>query len=178
MGGLGSVRPKDLAAPYRLSSHAQVRRHDRDSSRLRRWPDGHRTSPLTSIGVEPLTRSQARSSGVGPTSEDACHRTTVLVSLDDADLSSDSYQLFERCARVLSTMSSMFERRSRADVFQHQLFLGPRRHSSAVEQLFRKQQVLGSNPSVGSTPIVRAREEQLSGVGRIFATTGSARGPW
>ena len=26
------------------------------------------------------------------------------------------------------------------------------RHSSAVEQLFRKQQVLGSNPSVGSTP--------------------------
>ena len=29
--------------------------------------------------------------------------------------------------------------------------LGRRRHSSAVEQLFRKQQVLGSNPSVGST---------------------------
>ena len=28
----------------------------------------------------------------------------------------------------------------------------PGRHSSAVEQLFRKQQVLGSNPSVGSTP--------------------------
>ncbi len=27
----------------------------------------------------------------------------------------------------------------------------PRRHSSVVEQLFRKQQVLGSNPSVGST---------------------------
>jgi RNA polymerase sigma-70 factor (ECF subfamily) len=27
------------------------------------------------------------------------------------------------------------------------------RHSSAVEQLFRKQQVLGSNPSVGSIPI-------------------------
>ena len=26
------------------------------------------------------------------------------------------------------------------------------RHSSAVEQLFRKQQVLGSNPSVGSIP--------------------------
>ena len=30
----------------------------------------------------------------------------------------------------------------------------PGRHSSAVEQLFRKQQVLGSNPSVGSTPLV------------------------
>ena len=31
--------------------------------------------------------------------------------------------------------------------------LPSRRHSSAVEQLFRKQQVLGSNPSVGSTPL-------------------------
>ncbi len=29
--------------------------------------------------------------------------------------------------------------------------LAPRRHSSVVEQLFRKQQVLGSSPSVGST---------------------------
>ena len=29
----------------------------------------------------------------------------------------------------------------------------PGRHSSAVEQLFRKQQVLGSNPSVGSSPL-------------------------
>ena len=28
-----------------------------------------------------------------------------------------------------------------------------RRHSSVVEQLFRKQQVLGSNPSVGSIPL-------------------------
>jgi hypothetical protein len=31
----------------------------------------------------------------------------------------------------------------------------PSRHSSAVEQLFRKQQVLGSNPSVGSTSPLR-----------------------
>ena len=37
-----------------------------------------------------------------------------------------------------------------------------RRHSSAVEQLFRKQQVLGSNPSVGSTPPFRAQEALLS----------------
>src|SRR6185369_13568888 len=37
--------------------------------------------------------------------------------------------------------------------------LGPRRHSSAVEQLFRKQQVLGSNPSVGSTPSLVAMTE-------------------
>ena len=33
----------------------------------------------------------------------------------------------------------------------------PRRHSSAVEQLFRKQQVLGSNPSVGSSDLTRRR---------------------
>ncbi len=32
-----------------------------------------------------------------------------------------------------------------------------RRHSSAVEQLFRKQQVLGSNPSVGSSESNRSR---------------------
>jgi hypothetical protein len=36
----------------------------------------------------------------------------------------------------------------------------PGRHSSAVEQLFRKQQVLGSNPSVGSTSPIRTPEEQ------------------
>src|SRR4051812_30966072 len=35
----------------------------------------------------------------------------------------------------------------------HPLSLAARRHSSVVEQLFRKQQVLGSNPSVGSTPV-------------------------
>ena len=39
----------------------------------------------------------------------------------------------------------------------------PRRHSSAVEQLFRKQQVLGSNPSVGSIPPSRVRVGLLSG---------------
>ena len=39
-----------------------------------------------------------------------------------------------------------------ADAHEHRLSLARRRHSSAVEQLFRKQQVLGSNPSVGSTP--------------------------
>jgi hypothetical protein len=35
---------------------------------------------------------------------DAICRTTVLVSLDNAGLPSDGYQLFERCARVLSTI--------------------------------------------------------------------------
>jgi hypothetical protein len=44
------------------------------------------------------------------------------------------------------------------------LFCASRRHSSAVEQLFRKQQVLGSNPSVGSTPPFRAPEALLSGL--------------
>ena len=38
----------------------------------------------------------------------------------------------------------------------------PGRHSSAVEQLFRKQQVLGSNPSVGSTPPIRARIRRIA----------------
>ena len=40
---------------------------------------------------------------------------------------------------------------NKATAFEHRLFLVTRRHSSVVEQLFRKQQVLGSNPSVGST---------------------------
>ena len=40
--------------------------------------------------------------------------------------------------------------------------LGRRRHSSAVEQLFRKQQVLGSNPSVGSISPFRAQKALLS----------------
>ena len=45
--------------------------------------------------------------------------------------------------------------------------LEPRRHSSVVEQLFRKQQVLGSNPSVGSTIPERN-----------FFTHPRALGPW
>src|SRR6478672_10112672 len=36
----------------------------------------------------------------------------------------------------------------------------PGRHSSAVEQLFPKQQVLGSNPSVGSTPLLHSSAKQ------------------
>jgi hypothetical protein len=34
----------------------------------------------------------------------------------------------------------------------------------------RKQQVLGSNPIVGSTPLFRAQEEQLSGVSTVLPT--------
>ena len=64
-----------------------------------------------------------------------------------------SYQLFGRCsmriglaARLESSVRTAADRR-------HHLYSRSGRHSSAVEQLFRKQQVLGSNPSVGSTPL-------------------------
>src|SRR5690349_20209469 len=40
-----------------------------------------------------------------------------------------------------------------------------RRHSSVVEQLFRKQQVLGSNPSVGSTPF--SHDGRLMSLARV-----------
>ena len=48
--------------------------------------------------------------------------------------------------------------------------LDRRRHSSAVEQLFRKQQVLGSNPSVGSSNLnvkPAARAPALSSQGHV-----------
>jgi hypothetical protein len=44
----------------------------------------------------------------------------------------------------------------------------PRLGHNGYTDLFRKQQVLGSNPSVGSTPLLRAREEHLSGVSTAF----------
>src|SRR5207249_9540949 len=62
-----------------------------------------------------------------------------------------SYQLFERCASILNGAPITFSQLRTADVFRESAILDRRRHSSAVEQLFRKQQVLGSNPSVGST---------------------------
>src|SRR5947207_14933893 len=46
--------------------------------------------------------------------------------------------------------------------------LDRRRHSSAVEQLFRKQQVLGSNPSVGSTPPLVLRKSSRLELARSF----------
>jgi hypothetical protein len=63
-----------------------------------------------------------------------------------------SYQLFERCAGRPSLTPIDRARERRAIVREQHLYFDRRRHSSAVEQLFRKQQVLGSNPSVGSTP--------------------------
>jgi hypothetical protein len=54
---------------------------------------------------------------------------------------------------------------------------GPSRHSSAVEQLFRKQQVLGSNPSVGSTPPFRAQESIGLALARSLRAFSAARRP-
>ena len=45
----------------------------------------------------------------------------------------------------------------------------PRLCHNAKADLLRKQQVLGSNPSVGSTPPVRAQEVQLSGGSTVLA---------
>ena len=52
---------------------------------------------------------------------------------------------------------------------RHRLYSRSGRHSSAVEQLFRKQQVLGSNPSVGSTSLF------LHGKGCCLALARSSR---
>ena len=46
-----------------------------------------------------------------------------------------------------------------------------------VEQLFRKQQVLGSNPSVGSTPPFRAREACYLVDSTVFEPTRRREGP-
>ena len=61
-----------------------------------------------------------------------------------------SYQLFARCAIDLSVIDADRASPRTSAVLKQHLYSPSRRHSSAVEQLFRKQQVLGSNPSVGS----------------------------
>jgi len=43
--------------------------------------------------------------------------------LDDADLPSDSYQLFERCARVFGTILKSDNSSRMADALEHRLFL-------------------------------------------------------
>jgi hypothetical protein len=53
----------------------------------------------------------------------------------------------------------------------------PRLCHNAQAELLRKQQVLGSNPSVGSTPPFRAQQEQLSGVSTAVATSEPAPRP-
>jgi hypothetical protein len=81
-------------------------------------------------------------------------------------------QPFEPCTTCLGVP----ERRSRSTdsrvVRRAPILPVPGRHSSVVEQLFRKQQVLGSNPSVGSSSLFRAQEEQLS---RVSTVLGSGR---
>jgi hypothetical protein len=58
------------------------------------------------------------------------------------------------------------------------LEFGPRRHSSAVEQLFRKQQVLGSNPSVGSSDHQRGTRSDGPGFVLFGAEIDSWIGRW
>jgi hypothetical protein len=55
--------------------------------------------------------------------------------------------------------------------------LSRRRHSSAVEQLFRKQQVLGSTPSVGSTPRFVLRKNSYPSDSSVLAAVPSTRRP-
>jgi hypothetical protein len=44
----------------------------------------------------------------------------------------------------------------------------PRLCHNAQADLLRKQQVLGSNPSVGSTPLLRAQEDLLTADRTVF----------
>ena len=62
------------------------------------------------------------------------------------------YELFEGCAVSSLEVESVLPNPRAAAFLKTAPILVRRRHSSVVEQLFRKQQVLGSNPSVGSTP--------------------------
>jgi hypothetical protein len=51
------------------------------------------------------------------------YRTIVLRPLRMPPVASNSYQLFERCARVLTTISRVIARGRIADVREHRLFL-------------------------------------------------------
>jgi hypothetical protein len=124
-----------------------------------------------SRGVQPAYRGE--STGTGWNSRSSRDQSVAYALRRPAY----SYLLFERCAACLITTGCARDRVQRADVHRQHLYSRSGRHSSAVEQLFRKQQVLGSNPSVGSTPPFRAHEEQLSGVRRVFAAAERARGP-
>src|SRR5947208_13690028 len=53
-----------------------------------------------------------------------------------------SYELFERCASILNGAPITFSQLRTADVFRESAILDRRRHSSAVEQLFRKSLAL------------------------------------
>jgi hypothetical protein len=105
------------------------------------------------------------------------YRTAVLVPEWARRRRRYSHQLFELSANDLSVKPACRARARRDAAFSAAPIIVRRRHSSAVEQLFRKQQVLGSNPSVGSTPVVRIQEEQLSGVSTVLAGLRPARGP-
>src|ERR1019366_4182538 len=69
-------------------------------------------------------------------------RTNVLVSVWISTSCPNSYQLFKRCASHLSSIPIDRARERRAAACEYRLFLIRRRHSSAVEQLFRKSRAL------------------------------------
>ena len=89
----------------------------------------------------------------------------------------DKHQLFERCAPESSALPCVLLRVRIADDLEHHLYSLSRRHSSVVEQLFRKQQVLSSNLSVGSTPPFRARETCYLVDSTVFEPTRRREGP-
>ena len=90
----------------------------------------------------------------------------------------DSYQLFERCALRIWLSARLESCVRTAAVCGHRLYWRSGRHSSAVEQLFRKQQVLGSNPSVGSTPRFKLGKTGYPAGGTVFVDAGlSPRAP-
>src|SRR5664280_60983 len=77
-------------------------------------------------------------------------RTNVLVSVWISTSCPNSHQLFKRCASHLSSIPIDRARERRAAACEHRLFLIRRRHSSAVEQLFRNEL-----PCSGARNIVR-----------------------
>jgi hypothetical protein len=77
--------------------------------------------------------------------------TPVLLQALSRLFATYTHQLFERCATALIEFEAVINKGRIADPCVQHLYSRYGRHSSAVEQLFRKQQVLGSNPSVGST---------------------------
>jgi hypothetical protein len=117
---------------------------------------------------------QSRSGCICPGSTSVC---SVVAA---AAAATPTNQLFERCAGDFGS-DGRHQNLRRAALWRRHLYSRSGRHSSAVEQLFRKQQVLGSNPSVGSISclltLIRDRmgEDRWSGPTRQTTRfTGSA----
>jgi hypothetical protein len=68
-------------------------------------------------------------------------RMTVLFPLSDADIDSEKSSAIRALCGAASRIQEGFAERARADSQEHRLYSRSGRHSSAVEQLFRKQHV-------------------------------------